>query len=464
MKKVPPGVASAPESSAHVLAGPHAEGPRLAFVEDYQTAVAEAKSRRVPLFVDAWAPWCHTCLSLREFVLEDPSLVSLGAQFVFAAINTEEDKSQAFLAKFPQKNWPTLWVIDPTTEKPLLKWVGSLTVVELKRLLASVTDASGSGEASQALALLLQGQKSAAASEHAAAIDHYQQALKAAPKDWAERGMLVGALLSQLIAAERYKECAELARREVSGLPPGSAKADALGSGLRCALELPVPAKARAASAFVEIAQALLRDMKDTMLADDRSGLYESVVDALGSLGRTEEQKTAVKDWLGFLEAQAAAAKNAEERAVFDSHRLTAYLTLEQPEKAVQMLTERERELPADYNPPARLAKAYFEMKKLSEAEAAITRALKLAYGPRKLRLYLLKHQILTAAGRSADAKVTAVEAVEFGKGVSMPGSYAKVYDEIKALLSAPAMPAKELPTHPVPAAPPSKLAAPRKG
>lgn len=34
----------------------------LSFVEDrYQSALDEARARKVPLFVDAWAPWCHTC-------------------------------------------------------------------------------------------------------------------------------------------------------------------------------------------------------------------------------------------------------------------------------------------------------------------------------------------------------------------------------------------------------------------
>ena len=39
-------------------------GKPIEFIEDdYPRALAEARARAVPLFVDAWAPWCHTCLS-----------------------------------------------------------------------------------------------------------------------------------------------------------------------------------------------------------------------------------------------------------------------------------------------------------------------------------------------------------------------------------------------------------------
>ncbi len=41
----------APEAARH-------EGPVLPFIEDdYARALAEAKTKGVPLFVDTWAPW-----------------------------------------------------------------------------------------------------------------------------------------------------------------------------------------------------------------------------------------------------------------------------------------------------------------------------------------------------------------------------------------------------------------------
>jgi hypothetical protein len=37
---------------------PASEAPVLPFIaDDYPTALAEARARKLPLFVDSWAPW-----------------------------------------------------------------------------------------------------------------------------------------------------------------------------------------------------------------------------------------------------------------------------------------------------------------------------------------------------------------------------------------------------------------------
>ncbi len=51
-------LAAALASSAPVAAVPRSGAPRaLPFQDDYARAVAEARARKVPLFVEAWAPW-----------------------------------------------------------------------------------------------------------------------------------------------------------------------------------------------------------------------------------------------------------------------------------------------------------------------------------------------------------------------------------------------------------------------
>ena len=48
---------NAPADAAHA-------GSPLPFIEDdYSRALAEAKAKGLPLFVDVWAPCCHTCRS-----------------------------------------------------------------------------------------------------------------------------------------------------------------------------------------------------------------------------------------------------------------------------------------------------------------------------------------------------------------------------------------------------------------
>src|SRR3954452_13495376 len=83
------------------------------FIEDdYPRALALARNTGKPLFVDAWAPWCHTCLSLRSFVFTDARLARWAGRFVWLAVDTEKEGSAAFLAAHPVDTWPTLMVLD----------------------------------------------------------------------------------------------------------------------------------------------------------------------------------------------------------------------------------------------------------------------------------------------------------------------------------------------------------------
>jgi multidrug resistance efflux pump len=63
------------------------------------------------------------------------------------------------------------------------------------------------------------------------------------------------------------------------------------------------------------------------------------------------------------------------------------------------MLSESERDFPDDYNPPARLARAYLTAKRLDDARAAIDRASARVYGPRSLRVFALAADIAKERG-----------------------------------------------------------------
>jgi hypothetical protein len=145
-----------------------------------------------------------------------------------------------------------------------------------------------------------------------------------------------------------------------------------------------------------------------------------------------EEIAAVARDWAAFLEAEARRAPNPAARAVFDAHRLTAYLALGEPERALPMLAESEKDFPRDYNPPARLALANLALKRWSEAESAIDRALALAYGPRKMRLFALKADILEAKGDLAGARAAVLEALKWADSVPLTGSYTQLRAQLE--------------------------------
>ena len=76
----------------------------LIFVEDdFEAARNRAKTEGKLLFVDGWAPWCHTCLSMQREVLTRAELRPMQDHYVFAALDTDRDENAEFTGRFP--NW-----------------------------------------------------------------------------------------------------------------------------------------------------------------------------------------------------------------------------------------------------------------------------------------------------------------------------------------------------------------------
>src|SRR4249919_131893 len=109
-KAATPAPAPAAVTATDVVAPPKAV---FAHVEDFDAGMAKAKAEGKAVLVDAWAPWCHTCLSMQNYVLNDPSLASLGERVVLVELDTDKPENAAFQEKYAIKVWPTFFVIDP---------------------------------------------------------------------------------------------------------------------------------------------------------------------------------------------------------------------------------------------------------------------------------------------------------------------------------------------------------------
>ena len=374
-----------------------ADGAHLPFIEDdYGRALSEARARRVPLFIDAWAPWCHTCLSMRSYVFSDPALQPLSKQFVWLALDTEREENAPVVTNLGIKVLPTLLVIDPVSGRTRIAHEGSMTASELARLLES--DEAGAGATAEATA---------------------------------ER-------IARLADSKRLAECVTDGADAAPRMPPGTPLADVLRAAIGCATDLPEQAPERGRLAeLVTLGERVVSDASQPILADDRSDLYDYVVDALHRLGRDEEAKRLAGAWAGFLEDQAARAGSPSARAVFDAHRVLAYEAIGDPGRAVPMLQQSERDFPGDYNPPARLGKVYFDLTRYDDAVAALERALARAYGPRKLRLWSLEADVLVAKGDRPGARHALQSALDFAAGVPLTGAYPSLRDAIAERLKA---------------------------
>ncbi|HYV43171.1 MAG TPA: tetratricopeptide repeat protein, partial [Thermoanaerobaculia bacterium] len=150
----------------------------------------------------------------------------------------------------------------------------------------------------------------------------------------------------------------------------------------------------------------------------DLSSVYEMLADEREAAKDEEGRKKVLSERAAFLEGEAARAKSPEARAVFDSHRVSTYLALGQPERAIPMLEASERDLPEDYNPPARLATAYKAMKRYEEALAASDRALARAYGPRKIGILQTRADIYAARGDPGEARKTMEETLRYAEAL----------------------------------------------
>ena len=399
---------------AHAERGGEA-GSGIRFIsDDFSAALARARAEGKPLFVDAWAPWCHSCVSMKTYVFPDGALSPVADRFVWLEIDTEKPANRAFLEQFPSEALPTLMVIDPRTGQAFRRWVGSATVVELAaRLRATALAITPGAPGTPAQSALARASAADATGDHAGATEAYRQALAASVPRSLDHAQAVEGLVQRLAQDGDPAGCVELAREELSHVAPGTALATLVATGLSCALELDEDDGRRVAAlgALESRVANLARDPSVLLMADDRSSLFESEEGARRARGDLAGARATAVRWTAFLEEEAAHAETAEARAVFDSHRLSAYLALGEPERAVTMLEQSARDFPNDYNPPARLAVAYLAMRESWKALEQARRASSLVYGPRTLRVLLLRAEAEARVGDAHAARVTLARA-----------------------------------------------------
>ena len=242
--------------------------------------------------------------------------------------------------------------------------------------------------------------------DYPAAVAAYRRALALSARNdplRPERVSLLAAALAPAQHARGLRECVALAARSWPGMPaspPGADLADHR-RGLRGEGQGYARRRRRCCRPRSRAWRRWPVTRRPPLSVDDRSDLYANLADQLDELKRHDEAVAAMRKRAAMLEAAAAAAPDVATAATFDAHRTETYLYLGELAKAEALLAAREKEMPADYNPPARLARVLLEEKRAPEAEAAVNRALALMpQGPRKVGILGLKARILEAQGK----------------------------------------------------------------
>ena len=351
---------------------------------------------------------------MRAYVFTDKSLARHAGRFVWLEIDRENAKNSEFRRRFPLAGLPTFAIVDPVREVERVRWVGGLTVSQLHALL---DDVSGGGDTPRAL--LIQRARADSlygAPDYAAAAPAYERVLAAAPPAWKGYARAVDALMFSLSQSGQDARATELARVALPRLGASTSGLNVAASALGSALALPesLPGRAAAVAEFEAATRKLVEDRSFQTAADDRSGAWIALLDARKVANDSLGARRVAESWSAFLDGEAVRAATPEQRTVFDSHRLSAYMELGQAERAIPMLQQSDRDLPGDYNPPARLAAAYRALKRWDEALAASDRAMALAYGPRKLNFYELRADILKGRDDLEGARRTLGEAIDY--------------------------------------------------
>ncbi len=364
---------------------------------------------------------------MRAFVFTDPSLASEAGRFVWLGIDVEKAKNAAARKAYPAAALPTFFLLDPTDGSVVRRWVGGMTVAQLKDFLrqgeAAVAAARGGSAASSGGDALARADRAYGAGDYASAAIAYDSVFAAPPPALAapaEYARVAEAALFANSMADRTEAGLALAEAALGRAGRTTTGASVAAQGLGFALALPdsVPGRIGRIARFEAATRGFLADSSVTMSDDDRSGLLATLMGARQDAKDEAGARQAAAEWSAFLDGAASRSKSPEQRAVFDSHRLSAYLELGTPDKAIPMLEQSERALPDDYNPPYRLAVAYNALKRWDAALAATARALPKAYGPRKIRIYSTRADALSGKGDPAAAKATMNEALAYARAL----------------------------------------------
>ncbi len=355
------------------------------FIEDDAAKAFEAAQASGRLvFVDAWAPWCHTCLSMQRDVLDRPELGAFGDRLVFLAVDTDRPENAAFLERFRVKVWPTFFVVDPTNDAPLAVHPGSMGLQETRRFVDdALKTRDPQAQQDPLVRALLAGHQALAKNDPTTATKHYAIAAAAAGPRRSEA--IIGGLRAFSLTDD-HDGCVAFGQKYADLVEGGGAAGDALSYMQSCADAF---TDARQQRFVREVLVKRLTALADKPAAeasvDDQADVLANLADVSDSLAEGSG-KVFHERRLKLLEDDAQKQTTPTAQQVHDYARMNSLLALGRGDEAVALFQKRTQERPDDYEPWARLGSTLHKLKRDDEAKAVVEKAVALSYGTRRLR------------------------------------------------------------------------------
>lgn len=397
----------AAEDKANLCEGGHARGAITWFQDDFDTAKGCAQTQGVPLVVDMWAPWCHTCLSMQNTVLVDPALGPYATRFVWVALDTDKARNAEAVEQFAPAAWPTFFVIDPVKSEIEARFVGSASAAQFVAFLREGERAflaRTTLDPNSPVGLLRAGERAATDQQWEAAELAFTQALAAAPADWPRRADAMVSLLSALRKQAKFGPCLAFANRELGNTGGSASAADFIAVARTCVTGMGKRrADAPEIATFRDLAIARLQALvaipaaQSELTTDDRSDAMVTLRELLDETNRHDQALETAKAQRALLDAAADAATAPIVAMTYNWPRAEVYAYLGTPLALVPALERSIAALPTEYDPPYRLAWIYLQAKDYAKAHEAAMAAYKLGYGVRKARISKLLIDIATA-------------------------------------------------------------------
>jgi thioredoxin-like negative regulator of GroEL len=399
------GSAASAASAACASAKPH--GTFRWIEDDYAAALACARARGVPLVLDLWAPWCHTCLSMQSTVFADPALARHAEAFVFVALDTDREVNAEAVARYPLSAWPTFYVVSPD-ETVLGRFVGAASVAQFDAFLGAGARAMAGGAAG-ADAHLLAAERALQRKDHAAAERELVAALRDAPPDWPRRPDALVSLIGARYELDDLEGCLALAEQSLDATGRAASVADFSSRALACAEQREEAEPDRVNRVRERVAARLAKLVDDPtapLAIDDRADAMLYLRTALAALGKDADAEEVANRQLALLDEAAARAPDPMTASTFNWPRAEVYAYLGRPLDLVPALEKSVKDLPDEYDPPSRLGWVLWKGGKLDEAARWTEVALARVYGPRKLRVLNQRIEIaLAQKDRAAERK-----------------------------------------------------------